>query len=215
MKLITTYITILLLVFSSQNVASQQASKTKEEPMFTVRGAVRESDTYKPISKVNIEVNGGAYTMTGLDGEFRIQVRKGDEITVRHKDFETVYYTVKDDERILIEVKPADQQQPVSSKFKTTTRAFNSLIDSASSYLKKDAEKSIQFITEALSQSNTSKQNADAYEVLADVYTHWKQYDLAVSNYRISLQNAANNEVKLKLAKAYEFNKNYQESIDA
>ncbi len=66
----------------------------------------------------------------------------------------------------------------------------------------------------ALSQSNTSKQNADAYEVLADVYTHWKQYDLAVSNYRISLQNAANNEVKLKLAKAYEFNKNYQESID-
>jgi tetratricopeptide (TPR) repeat protein len=214
MKLITTYITILLLVFSFQNVASQQASKAKEEPIFTVRGAVRESDTYKPISKVNIEVNGGAYTMTGLDGEFRIQVRKGDEITVRHKDFETVYYTVKDDERILIEVQSAKQQQPVASKLKTTTKAFNSLIDSASTYLKKDAEKSIQFITEALSQSNSSKQNADAYEILADVYTQWKQYDLAVSNYRISLQNVANNEVKLKLAKAYEFNKNYQESID-
>lgn len=214
MKVFTTYITILLLVFSFQNAASQQASKTKDEPMFTVRGAVRESDTYKPISKVNIEVNGGAYTMTGLDGEFRIQVRKGDEITVRHKDFETVYYTVKDDERILIEVKSAEQEPVVSSKLKTTTRAFNSLIDSAGTYLKKDAEKSIQFITEALSQSNTSKQNADAYEVLADVYTHWKQYDLAVSNYRISLQNIASNEVKLKLAKAYEFNKNYQESID-
>ena len=214
MKLITTYITLLILVFSFQNAASQQALKTKDEPVFTVRGAVRESDTYKPISKVNIEVNGGAYTMTGLDGEFRIQVRKGDEITVRHKDFETVYYTVKDDERILIEVQSAKQQQPVTSNLKTTTRAFNSLIDSASSYLKKDAEKSIQFITEALSQSNTSKQNADTYEVLADVYTHWKQYDLAVSNYRISLQNVANNEVKLKLAKAYEFNKNYQESID-
>lgn len=213
MKLITTYITILLLIFSFQNVASQ-ASKTKDEPMFTVRGAVRESDTYKPISKVNIEVNGGAYTMTGSDGEFRIQVRKGDEITVRHKDFETVYYTVKDDERILIEVQPAKQQQPVSSNLKITTKAFNSLIDSAETYLKKDAEKSIQFITEALSQSNSSKQNADAYEVLADVYIHWKQYDLAVSNYRISLQNVANNEVKLKLAKAYEYNKNYQESID-
>lgn len=214
MKLITTYITILVLIFSFQNAASQQASKSKDEPMFTVRGAVRESDTYKPISKVNIEVNGGAYTMTGLDGEFRIQVRKGDEITVRHKDFETVYYTVKDDQRILIEVKSAEQEPSVSSKFKTTTKAFNSLIDSASGYLKKDAEKSIQFITEALSQSNTSKQNADAYEILADVYTHWKQYDLAVSNYRISLQNVASNEVKLKLAKAYEFNKNYQESID-
>lgn len=214
MNKIITYITLLLLVFSFQNVASQQNSKTKEEPMFTVRGAVRESDTYKPISKVNIEVNGGAYTMTSMDGEFRIQVRKGDEITIRHKDFETVYYTVKDDERILIEVQSARQQQPVSSKLKTTTKAFNSLIDSAETYLKKDAEKSILFITEALSQSNTSKQNADAYEVLADVYTHWKQYDLAVSNYQISLQNVTNNDVKLKLAKAYEFNKNYQESVD-
>ena len=50
--------------------------------------------------------------------------------------------------------------------------------------------------------------------VLAEVYMHWKQYDLAVTNYRVSLQNQETNEAKLGLAKAYERNKNYQESID-
>ena len=56
---------------------------------------------------------------------------------------------------------------------------------------------------------------AEAYEVLADIYFHWKQYDLAVTNYRISLQKyELTNEVKLKLAKAYQSNKNYQESIE-
>ena len=113
MKVITTYITILLLVFSFQNAASQQASKTKDEPMFTVRGAVRESDTYKPISKVNIEVNGGAYTMTGLDGEFRIQVRKGDEITIRHKDFQTVYYTVNDEDWVRLVESIGIERKPI------------------------------------------------------------------------------------------------------
>ncbi len=214
MKFIQTYFVIFLVFVSFQDAVSQQTLREKAAAAtFTVRGAVRESDTYKPISKVNIEVNGGAYTMTGMDGEFRIEVRKGDEITIRHKDFETVYYTIKDDERIVIEVQP-QQSNPVSSKYKNSIKNHNILIDSAVFHLKKDAGKSIQYITEALSQSNSTKQNAESYEVLADVYTHWKQYDLAVSNYRISLQNIASNDVKLKLAKAYEYNKNYQESID-
>lgn len=192
----------------------QNTQNRAEEPLFIVRGSVRESDTYKPIPKVNIEVNGGAYTMTSLDGSFNIKVRKGDELIIRHKDFETVYYTVKDDERITVEVKSVDQEQPANTKYKKNIKAFNALVDSAATYLKKDAQKSIQFVTEALSQSNSSSENAQAYELLADVYMQWKQYDLAVSNYRISLQNSSTNDARLKLAKAYESNKNYQESLD-
>lgn len=88
-----------------------------------------------------------------------------------------------------------------------------SLIDSAETYLKKDAKKSIEFAADALAQGKSVKENSEAYEVLGDIYLYWKQFDLAVSNYRISLQNIATNTVKLKLAKAYKENKNYQESL--
>ena len=217
MKSLFKYIFVFLFcALPTQQLHSQEknAERRALEPLYEVRGSVRESDTYKPISKVNIEVNGGAYTVTGNDGDFRIKVRTGDELIIRHKDFETVYYTIKDNERIIVEVKPSNPTNQVDSKYRKSIKSFNSLIDSASTYLKKDAEKSIQFVADALSQSNSVKQSAEAYELLADINVYWKQYDLAVSNYRISLQNTSNNEVKLKLGKAYELNKNYQESIE-
>ncbi|MCK0114847.1 histidine kinase [Gelidibacter sp. F63206] len=205
------YFLILILCCTTQQLTAQE--NESKQPKFIVRGSVRESDTYKPISKVNIEVNGGAYTVTGSDGEFRIQVKKGDELAIRHKDFETVYYTITSNERISVEVKPALRESTSDLKYKRSVQNFNALIDSAVAYQKKDAEKSIQFITEALLQSRSSKENADAYEVLGDVYVYWKQYDLAVSNYRISIQNSDSSEVNLKLAEAYRNNKSYQESI--
>jgi len=208
------YILLWLLFVPFQCLFSQNDIRRDVEPTFTVNGYVRESDTHKPIPKVNVEVNGGAYTLTSMDGTFKIKVKRGDELIIRHKDFETVYYTIYKDERITVDVRPAAQQNPINSKSKKEVFAFNSMIDSATSYLKKDAKKSIQFVTDALSQSNSTAENAQAYDVLADIYMQWKQYDLAVSNYRISLQNRANNDVRLKLAKAYENNKNYQESID-
>ncbi|RXJ52818.1 tetratricopeptide repeat-containing sensor histidine kinase [Gelidibacter gilvus] len=214
MQKILKYFLILILCFITQHIQAQENENKRESTSFIVRGSVRESDSYKPISKVNIEVNGGAYTVTSNDGEFRIQVKKGDELAIRHKDFETVYYTITSNERISVEVKPALRKPTSDLKYQRSVQNFNSFIDSAVTYQKKDAEKSIQFITEALLQSTSSKENADAYEVLGDVYVHWKQYDLAVSNYRISLQNSDSNEVNLKLAEAYRNNKSYQESID-
>ena len=206
------YLSTIILLLATYLCFAQQ-SKVKEEPVFTIKGSVVESGSNAPISRVNIEVNGGAYTMTDSEGVFRIKVKKGDELVIKHKDFETVYYTVTNDERITIEVLPAIPSFKKSSKM-VNLKSFNALIDSAATYKKKDAEKSIQFVVDALAQSNTVKQSAEAYEVLADIYVQWKQFDLAVTNYRISLQNFESNEVKLKLAKAYELNSNYQESIE-
>ncbi|WP_452600683.1 tetratricopeptide repeat-containing sensor histidine kinase [Pontimicrobium sp. MEBiC06410] len=180
-------------------------------PLFTVRGFVRENDTYNPIKDANIEVNGGAYTSSNLAGEFRIQVRKGDELRISHKDFETIYHTIKDNERIIVDVLPNTERSGVFKNKRNTT--FNSTIDSAIVYKKKSIEKSVQFITESIKQSKSVKNNAEAYEVLADVYMYWKQYDLAVNYYRISLNSLKTNEVSLKLAEAYKKNKNYQESL--
>ncbi|WP_298550605.1 histidine kinase [uncultured Algibacter sp.] len=192
-------------------------AQNNSEPKFTVRGLVVESDTQKPIKDVNIEVNWGGYTATDVFGEFRIEARKGDELTIRHKDFETVFYIIQSSERIKVEVQPSDEDKSKISKFKSVSRTkkelFKPLIDSAETYLKKDAKKSIQFIADALSESNSTKENGEAYDVLGDIYMYWKQYDLAVSNYRISLQNAKTNTVSLKLAKAYKQNRNYQESL--
>ena len=223
MKRLITYSVFILLLFcapmtmvAQNNEKENKALKLKEDknPFFTIRGSVRESDTYKPISKVNIEVNGGDYTRTDANGAFIIKARKGDELIVRHKDFETVYHIIENNDRITVEVEAADVRQKSNSKFKVDIKAFNGFIDSVSKYKKLDIKKSIGFVGDALSQSTTVSQNAEAYLLLAEVYMHWEQYDLAVTNYRVSLQNEETNAAKLGLAKAYERSKNYQESLE-
>ncbi|PKQ43749.1 sensor histidine kinase [Confluentibacter flavum] len=182
---------------------------------FTVRGSVVEKLTRDPIKNVNIEVNGGSYTTTDFFGEFKIEAKKGDELIIKHQDFETVYYTIQDNERItvLVESNDIDDSKSKSISKLQSKELFKSLVDSAETYLKKDAKRSLQFITDALAKSSSAKENADVYDVIGDIYMYWKQYDLAVTNYRISLQNIQSNETKLKLAKAFQLNKNYQESI--
>lgn len=214
MKLLFKYILIFTLLGQVDYLYSQNTEAADSEAKFSVRGSVIEVDTYSPVSDVSISVNGGEYTTTNNAGDFRIFVKVGDELIIKHKDIETVYHTIKDAERITVEVHPEEKSR-TNTKRKTNTIQFNNLIDSAETYLKKDAEKSIQFITEALSQSNSVKQNSEAYEVLADVYMKWKQFDLAISNYKISLQNNALNEVKLKLANAYFENRAYPKSLEA
>ncbi|WP_299337376.1 histidine kinase [uncultured Psychroserpens sp.] len=216
MNKILTYSLFFLLFFSFGNVIAQQNRVDKEElknPFLSIKGSVRENDTYKAIPKVNIEINGGAYTMTDANGSFIIKARIGDELIVRHKDFETLYYIIVDNDIINVVVEPAEAK-PKQTSFKKDTKAFNALIDSVGKYKKVDVDKSIMFVGEALSKSTSQKENAEAYVILGDVYMHWKQYDLAVVNYRLSLQNVETNETKLALAEAYGRNKNYQESIE-
>ncbi|OEK09174.1 histidine kinase [Flavivirga aquatica] len=220
MQTIIKYIWFLCISFNITFLFGQDNNSVSNQgTTFTVRGSVVESDTNKPIENVNIEVNGGAYTITDAFGDFRIEARKGDELTIRHKDFETVFYIIQNNERIKVEVEPnLDKKESKYYKYKKRLRSsniesFKFLIDSAEAYLKKDAKKSIQFAGEALSKSKSVKENSEAYEVLGDIYMHWKQYDLAVSNYRVSIQNLVTSFVRLKLAKAYKQNKNYQESI--
>ena len=217
MRVVVKYIWFLCLILSPTFMFAQVKSESiYQEPRFTVRGSVIESDTRDPIPNVNIEVNGGAYTTTNYAGDFRIEAKKGDELIIRHKDFETVYYTILSNERITVKVEPNKEEAEYKSKkfSRSNPNQFQSLIDSAETYLKKDAKRSIQFIESALVESNSTKENGEVYEVLGDIYMFWEQYDLAVSNYRISDQNIETNTVKLKLAAAYKQNNNYQESIE-
>ncbi|TYB78378.1 histidine kinase [Bizionia myxarmorum] len=211
MKLKASYFLFLFLGLISCTVFSQETPSNRQASIFTVRGSVYDAELKQPIPQVNIEVNGGAYTTTNNAGEFRIQVKKGDELVVKHKDFETIYYTIKDNERLKIEVRAETKSS--NSPQLNKGLSFNAAIDSSEYYLKTDIKKSLQFITEALSKSSSKTENAEVYEMLGDVYVFWKQYDLAESNYNMSLQNIKAISVQIKLAKAYWYNKNYQESL--
>ena len=214
-QLPTTYYIVMSFLCISLFGFSQEENAIADKELFSIRGNVRESDTGKPISKVSVQVNGGAYTATNISGDFNIQAAIEDELIIRHDDFETVYYIIKSAERITVEVQPAVKKK--ISKYQsrsTSVQEFKSLIDSANFYKKKDASKSIKFIENAIIASNSVAQQAQAYEVLADVFMELEQYDLAISNFKISSQNRTSNAVSLKLGKAYLKNGEVQKSLN-
>ncbi|NNK83454.1 MAG: sensor histidine kinase, partial [Flavobacteriaceae bacterium] len=210
------FIWILVLLHSDELISQHDFEMSQQvEKSFLVKGLVYEKTTRKPITNVNILVNSGNYTTTNALGEFSIKVKKGDELIIKHKDFETVYYIIESSEDLRIEVEEEEKYLRTSNKiYNRNASSFNSLIDSTKVYRKSNPEKSIQFITEALSESISAKHNSEAYETLADIYLYWNQFDLAVTNYEISMQSNTTVGKKLKLANALRLNKNYQESLN-
>ena len=200
------YILFYFILFQSLATVSQEAERLNASELFELRGSVIENGTYDPIPYAKIYVNDGQYTVTNSFGEFKVNTKIGDELTVKHDGFDTVYHIVNSKEKILIRV-DSETKKPSSSEIKTK---FSSNIDSAKAYIKINAEKSIQFVSEALEVSRLAKDNALVYETLGDVYFEWRQYDLAITNYKISLQNIDSDIVKLKLAKAFQSNNNYE-----
>ena len=215
--------TLLILFFSlslfvTANVQSQVQRTTK--PSFILKGQVKEAENNLPISKVNVEISGGAYTTTNLAGEFSINAKIGDELIIRSDEFETVYYTIKDKQRITVKVKNLlEDFLPTTSGVRSINQQdlFKTIIDSAKYFLKKDAKKSIEFITKALEsisgKKDTNYQNSFAFETLGDINFYWKQNDLAIDNYKHSLTSNSKTSTRIKLALAFMKNKNYQESI--
>ncbi len=202
--------------------AQQKSYSLDNESFFILKGDVFDQELNKPISNVNIEVSSGAYTTTNGAGEFSIKTKIGDELVVRSDDFQTVYYQIKDKQRIKIFV---EENKQISSKKYRKQEAkktdhqelFLTYIDSAKQVLKKDAKKSINFVTKALEAIDINKatqlQNSMVFETLGDINLYWKQSDLAVDNYKRSLSYDAKPTTQIKLARAFRANKNYQESI--
>ncbi len=210
---------IIILCFTG--VQAQESMN--KDASFTLRGEVIESETNKPVSKVNVEINGKGYTTTNREGLFFIEAKVGDELIIRSDTFETVYYIIKDQQKIKIKVEEADDKIKNVSKTKSRSgrernqKVFIAYIDSAKYFQKEDAKKSIGYVTRALESvsgsSATKLQNSMAFETLADIYMFWKQYDLAVDNYKRSQSAISNSKIKIKLADAFRMNKKYQESI--
>ncbi|WP_422106076.1 histidine kinase [Winogradskyella sp.] len=214
-KKLRTYTLLLFCVINVFGFAQDDRNLEKSESaLFTVRGTVYLEDSGEPIDNVSIQINDGKYTRTDAFGKFVVNAKIGDKLTISHKDFKTLYYTITSDERIYIKVLEEQVQQFRSSEKKLLNVQFNRMIDSADAYLKKDAQKSIKFVEDALKANTSPVQNAEAHELLGDVFMFWKQYDLAISAYKISLQNYTTNSARLKLARAHLKNDDHKKSIE-
>ncbi|HPE84080.1 MAG TPA: histidine kinase [Aequorivita sp.] len=213
---------LLIVALFSPAESFSQVKRSSENKSFMLKGEVIDGETNMPIPKVNVEILGGQYTTTNLSGRFAISAKIGDELVIKSDDFVTVYYTIKENDFVTVRVEKAKNETvPVVSKTSQNIRqaGFNVYLDSAKFFLKKDAQKSIEYVTKALEpkrgQTISKKDNSMAFETLGDINLFWSQPDLAVDNFKQSLQNFSNTGVAIKLAKAFAQNKNYQESISA
>ena len=216
MKTLKTYFFICTLILGATTFAQNQSKVS--QPILEIQGEVLEDETNKPIAKVNIEVLGGAYTTTDNSGKFTINGSIGQELIIRSTNFQTVYHTIRSSDFIRIKVINTAGDYPSVSKVNSRSiNSFSTYIDSAKTLVKKDATKSINYITEAVNSipggEPSALQNKIAFELLGDINSYWSQPDLAADNYKRSVSASNSVGVQIKLARAYVQSKNYQESI--
>jgi two-component system LytT family sensor kinase len=212
-------ILILMLTLLATVVTSGQTRRTSASS-FVLKGKVVEEESNKPVNRVNVEILGGDYATTNAEGQFRIEAEIGDELIVKSDDFETVYYKIKDRQFVTVKVRNAIEEETAETLSKVSTKStdlFKTYIDSSRYFLKKDAKKSIEYITRALEsvpgKTASPEQNSIAFETLGDINSFWGQDDLAISNYKRSISNKITTTARIKLAAAFRRNNNYQEGI--
>ncbi len=186
---------------------------------FEIKGSVKTKETREPITDVRVYIIGGVSTQTDMLGEFHIKARKGDIIFFESPEIETVSYTIINDENIDVLVKgyeAASKAKKVSRKATASTQ-HKVFIDSANFYKKTDIEKSLTFIEkslEVLSDRGDNEKTAQSFSTLGDIYLHYKQYDLAISNYKSALKDHYSTETKINLGRAYLLSSEYKSARD-
>lgn len=183
-----------------------------------------------PMPNVMVRVRGTGQTVyTNAQGEFTVNANPGDVLIIS-KDGKRIntltldnsnFYELEDVSEDLR--KDKFERAPVRSKSTKYIKSapqntFKIELDSAQYYSKLKPERSIELVEKVLQAQSKKRRNpetlARAYAILGDVYSHLKQYDLAVSNFESSLNFKRDNVVKFKLAKAYTLDGNFSESSE-
>ncbi len=178
-----------------------------------------------PLSGIQVRVKGKAIsTITNSNGEFSINAKNGDIIILskngrRINSYRlngSIYYEVEDEsDQVVSQNNEKKRMSSISKRArKDNSSQFQTALDSAIYYKNKNSIQSVDFVANALNFASGNNQISQSYIVLGDVYMNLKQYDLAVSNYKIAVNNVSNINYQLKLAKAFLLNNEYQKSED-
>ena len=186
---------------------------------FDVKVVVVNKNTGNYIKNAEVFASGKYFNYSAINSNYLVKAKVGDELRVSHPDFETVYYTIKSDEeiKILVEDLPAERESTISkysrkAKPVRTPDFFHQYLDSANFYKKKEIDLSLSFVEKTLQKKESKQRSSISYKTLADIYLYWKQYDLAVNNYKLSLQIKENTATKIALANAQFLLKDFNES---
>ncbi|MCF2873532.1 MULTISPECIES: histidine kinase [unclassified Tenacibaculum] len=204
-------ILFILLLLNFCVVFSQNKENVAKE--FSVKVKVVDNNSGEAIKNADVSVNGKRFLFSNSQDRYIVKAKSKDELVVTHPDFMTVYYTIKDSEDIKVLVK--DFEGKKKSKYSFSKVSFNSrgrsrkkdldlysqYFDSVKFYKQKNLDKSLTFVERMLNESETKRRKSVSYKELGEIYTYWKQYDLAIENYKASINEVYDNKVLLLLAK--------------
>ncbi len=176
---------------------------------LNIRGSVKGQENRTPISGVEVSTSSGTYTLTDAFGEFKISASIGEELVFKSSEFETVRHIVRSGENVDVQVQGYSENRKSKSLGKKLERGSSlhgDFLDSANFFKKNDIEKSIDFITKSIAElgnRGNTKQLADSYTVLGEVYFFHQQYDLAITSFKDALKARKSSKTALLLGKAY------------
>ncbi|MEN1785859.1 MAG: histidine kinase [Bacteroidota bacterium] len=200
----------VLFVFITASFTLQGQGLSSNE--MAIKGTVREQQTLRPISGVEVTTDKGQFTITNALGEFTVKASRGDIIVFRSPDFETVRHTIQSDDDIAVEVQdysPGGQ----SKRGFDMAKEHQKYLDSAEYYKQRDIEKSIDFISKSLAllgKQQHKTQLSKSLTLLGEVYLYYEQYDLAITNLKDAQKARKTIKTSLLLAKAYLANRDYE-----
>ncbi len=214
-------ILIFLFLATSLGVSSQVSNEMRvSDRIYSDR--ITDQDGV-PLVGIRVRIKGtGVSTVTDSNGEFSINAKNGDIIVLSKNGRKinsyrlngSIYYEVEDkSDQIGVQSSEKRKLRSFSKKTKTGNSVqFQKELDSAIYYMNTNSIQSVDFVGNALKFTNNKTQISQSYNVLGDVYMNLKQYDLAVSNYKVAVDNDENTINQLKLANAYLLNNEFQKS---
>ena len=210
------FISYIFIIFSvCFKLYAQEFDSTQKE--FTVELRVIDKKTNRIIRDANVEVDARSFSFNNIKEYYLVRAKSGSQLIVSHSGFETVFYTIKDDEEIKIEVEDFEPKVRKKSKYAFSKRKKTNLhkqfLDSVQFYQPKSIDKSLTYAEKLLVNSNSKRERSSAYIALGNVYLYWKQYDLAEENYTMALKEQSSVNANLLLAKTQFLGGKHQQSI--
>lgn len=100
------YIVFLFLSFAAFSQIEENTAKD-----FLVKVQVVSKETRQPIKDASVEVNGRTYRFSEITGSYTVKATAGSQLEVSHPSFNRVFYTIRDDEDIKVEVEDFTPQK--------------------------------------------------------------------------------------------------------